>query len=145
MYPVIEVCGSRFTDNPPSSPINGVPQASLLSIADQASHGCLVRAVRLVKPKTMWDQLTSTGFSHLPVRLFINNKEVAVGSGADVLGNPLTALTWLANALQRTERPLRAGDIVTSGTMTGLTQVKADDSVIAEFTGFGTIQLNVQP
>lgn len=146
VYPVIEVCGSRLADNPPPTPAapGGVPLATLLSIADQASHGSLVRAVRLAKPRPAWDALVGAaagGFAGLPVTLSINGAQVAAGSGADVLGDPLTALTWLANALHRAGAHLRAGDIVTSGTMTGLTPVRAGDAVRAEFAGFGAVEV----
>lgn len=142
IYPAIEVCGSRLAENPPATPTSsGVPLATLLSISDQASHGSLVRTFTLAKSKAVWDGMVKGGFEQLAVTLTVNGKAVATGSGSDVLGDPLHALTWLANALVKAGTHLRSGDIVTSGTMTGLTPVAPGDVVRADFAGFGTVEV----
>jgi 2-keto-4-pentenoate hydratase len=111
-----------------------VPLATLLSIADLASHGALVRGGdALAQPLAAWRPLAR-------VRVLINGVEVAVGSGGDVLGDPLLALTWLANVLRADGVALAPGDVVSSGTMTGLAAVTAGDSVTAEFDGVGDVR-----
>ena len=50
-------------------------------------------------------------------RMTINGAEVGVGSGGDILGHPLEALAWLANALAARGRHLEAGDFVLLGSV----------------------------
>ena len=38
----------------------------------------------------------------------IDSKEVEFGTGADIMGNPLNALVWLANHRVRLQKPLKA-------------------------------------
>lgn len=54
----------------------------------------------------------------LPVRLWADGELLGEGSGADALGHPLTALTWLAERLRRDGAMLRAGDVVLTGGLT---------------------------
>jgi len=49
------------------------------------------------------------------VRTFRNGQPVGKGSGADVLGGPLLAMTWLANELRELGIGLEAEQIVTTG------------------------------
>jgi 2-keto-4-pentenoate hydratase len=54
----------------------------------------------------------------LPVRLCVDGGLLGEGSGADALGHPLTALTWLAQRLLHDGAMLRAGDVVLTGGLT---------------------------
>ena len=67
----------------------------------------------------------------------INGAEVGHGTGADVLGHPFTALAWLANTLAERGRPLRAGMIVSTGSIVSTKFPKPGDTVIAELAGLG--------
>jgi 2-keto-4-pentenoate hydratase len=116
----------------------------MLTIADQASHGRLIIAPHLSIRADDWPAF-SKNFKANPARLSINDAEVATGDGSLVLGNPLTALTWLANTLKDANMHLKADDIVTSGTMTGLTPIQHGDSVVADFGGFGKVKLQLSP
>ena len=121
--PAIEVCGSRFKSPKPIS-------SYWLSIADQASHGALVVAQQLRWPAKRWSALESRGgFASDWARVSVNGVQVASGSPANVLGRPLAAVTWLANTLADAAAEggplnyLKEGQIVSSGTMTGMTPV----------------------
>jgi 2-keto-4-pentenoate hydratase len=61
------------------------------------------------------------------------------GTGANVLGDPRLALTWLANELSGLGVPLRAGQVVTTGTCTTPLPIAAGDGVSADFGGLGAI------
>ncbi len=51
-------------------------------------------------------------------RLMINGREIGDGRGGVVMGNPLNALSWLAdNKLTAVGTPLRRGMIVMTGSM----------------------------
>ena len=95
----------------------GTPDA----VADSGLHGALV-----VGPPTeigaLDDPLSLADFS---IVLSRDGEVIARGGSAQVLGSPLRALAYV---LTRTHdqagwRPLRAGDIVTTGTLTGLHEV----------------------
>ena len=95
-----------------------VPDARLLAwdtlgapafIADNAAAGRLV----LGEPCPGWRDLDLCA---VPARLLVDGAVAAEGSTADVMGHPLDALAWLANALIGHGRQLCAGDLVTTGT-----------------------------
>jgi 2-keto-4-pentenoate hydratase len=75
-------------------------------------------------------------------RMLINDTEVGQGVGADVLGHPLAALAWLANTLAERGRPLRAGMVVSTGSIVSTKWPKPGDSVIAEIEGLGRAVAN---
>ena len=59
------------------------------------------------------------GLSSFSATLFEAGGAYATGGGAQVLGSPIQAFGYLVRELARTRgRPLRAGDIVTTGTLT---------------------------
>lgn len=133
--PAVEVCASRFAAQPAST---------LLGIADGASHGCLVVARQHRLSAGQWGRLRAGGFTNYPVTLSVNATVAAVGDGSAVLGDPLVALAWLANALAAAGRPLGEGDMVTTGTMTGLTPVRPGDDVVARFLGMGSVRVTLE-
>jgi 2-keto-4-pentenoate hydratase len=68
-----------------------------------------------------------------------NGRVVATAAAAEVMGNPLNSLAWLANALGRLGRGLRAGDIVLTGSISRVFRPKTGDSVRASFTRLGSV------
>ena len=64
---------------------------------------------------------------------------VAEGSGANALGDPRIALTWLANHLTRRGLGLKAGEIVTTGTCVKPVEIGAGDRVVMDFGALGKI------
>ncbi len=64
---------------------------------------------------------------------------VATNTAAEVLGNPLNSLAWLANHLEARGLGLRAGDLVMSGSISALLRPKAGDVVTARFTRLGSV------
>ena len=73
------------------------------------------------------------------VDLSLNHKVVASGLGNKALGNPLNVIVWLANHL-RSSTGLRAGEIISTGTCTGLIKVSAGDQIEADFGVIGKIK-----
>ena len=72
------------------------------------------------------------------VRLTVNGTEVASGLGSNALGDPINVAVWLANH-KRVSEGLVAGEIISTGTCTGLTKVSSGDQVEAEFGPIGSI------
>jgi 2-oxopent-4-enoate/cis-2-oxohex-4-enoate hydratase len=67
-----------------------------------------------------------------------NGKHDSEGVGSAVQGNPLTAVAWLANTLGAFDIPLKAGEIILSGSLVPLEPVSAGDSVTLELAGVGS-------
>ncbi len=64
---------------------------------------------------------------------------IHTGTGANVLGDPLIALTWLANELSSLALTLKAGQVVITGTCIKPLAVKPGDHVMADFGLIGRI------
>jgi 2-keto-4-pentenoate hydratase len=70
----------------------------------------------------------------------MNGQIMATNTAAEVLGNPLNSLAWLANHLGSRGLGLRAGDVVMSGSISTLLRPKAGDVVTARFTRLGSVR-----
>jgi 2-keto-4-pentenoate hydratase len=70
-------------------------------------------------------------------RLTINGREIGVGRGSDVMGNPLNALSWLADKLAADGRPLRHGMIVMTGSVVPIQFPNPGDRAVVEVSGLG--------
>ena len=74
-------------------------------------------------------------------RMLINGKEVGVGVGTDVMGEPLDALAWLANTLARRGRYLRAGEVVLLGSLVQTHWIERGDEVLIQNDPLGSASL----
>lgn len=73
-------------------------------------------------------------------RMAIDGQEVAAGRGADILGHPLEALAWLANALAARGRTLSAGTLVLLGSVVETVWPEAGQTVAIEIDGLGSAE-----
>jgi 2-keto-4-pentenoate hydratase len=78
------------------------------------------------------------------VAMRINGKLLGQGEGARALGDPMNVLVWLANQQSRFGRGLVAGDIVSTGTCTGLDRVAPGDGAAADFGSLGQVELTLR-
>lgn len=60
-----------------------------------------------------------------------------VGRISELIGGPLGILTWLARKLVESGEPLRAGEVILTGTLTPPIRLEPGQSYTAEFAGFG--------
>ncbi|HWP47668.1 MAG TPA: fumarylacetoacetate hydrolase family protein [Candidatus Limnocylindrales bacterium] len=127
LHPAIEIPDSRFKDFDRV----GAPQL----IADNA---CACFFVLGNETTADW---RSTELSTHPVSLILNSLHTDQGSGANVLGDPRIALTWLANELITRGEELKAGQIVTTGTCLRPVRIKPGDRVVGDFGLFGTVEV----
>lgn len=90
------------------------------SMAAQALHGALVVGPQFGRPDFASEKSLADQLSHLSLKLYLNDQPEAVdqGVGSNVLDGPIQALAYLANELAAAGRQLRAGDIITTGTLT---------------------------
>ena len=80
-------------------------------------------------------------FARHPVALTINGTRTLTGSGAAVLGNPLTVVAWLANELPKFGRRLRRGDRITTGVTTDIYLAQPGDRLAADFGPMGRVEM----
>lgn len=112
----------------------GVPT---LIADDFFNAGCV-----LGTPTRNWRSLD---LASLQGRMWINDVEVASGSGAMVLGHPLNALAWLANAQsQQAMDGLKAGEFVMLGSLVQTQWIKAGDRTRIEISGLGSVSLDME-
>ena len=105
------------------------------TIADNASSAGLVLGKERRKP----DELDLTAIDATLTR---NGEQVATGRSDAVLGNPAIAVAWLAQKVASFGVRLEAGHVVLPGSCTRAYDVKAGDSVVAEFTGLGSVSVS---
>jgi 2-keto-4-pentenoate hydratase len=103
---------------------------------DFVADGIAGNAVVLGQPLT---RVTGLDLALEGVVCELNGQIVATNTAAEVLGNPLNALAWLANHLAARDLGLRAGDLVMSGSISILLRPKAGDVVSARFTRLGSV------
>lgn len=76
-----------------------------------------------------------------PVAMTINGAPRGSGTGDRALGDPRNVLLWLANQQSTQGHGLKAGDIVSTGTCTGLDAVAPGDRVRADFGELGAVEI----
>jgi len=87
-----------------------------------------------------WDRID---LKDIDASLQLNGNVVGRGSGAEVFGDPIAAVLWLAHALAARGSTLQAGDIIATGSCTGLAQVAPGQCVRAGFGELGHVELNL--
>ena len=100
------------------------------TVSDNASCGVFVLGDKLIDPRRV--DLVTCGMI-----LEKNGDIVGTGAGAATLGNPVNAMVWLANTLGRLGIPLKAGDVVLSGSLAALIPVQAGDNLRVTIGGIG--------
>ena len=125
LHPAIEVPDSRYND----FVTVGAPQL----IADSACADWFVLGARTSSDWRSRDLATH------PVVVYLDGEQVSTGSGANVLGDPRVALTWLVNELRTYGDGISAGQFVTTGTCVIPLPIKPGSTMRADFGEFGTV------
>lgn len=128
-FAAIELLDSRYAENGPRS--------TLEKLADCIVQGGIVCSA----PRADW---RSIDFSKLGVVLTVDGKEIARNTGSHPSGDPVAPMLALANALRKTSG-ISAGQIVTTGTWTGVNFVGADSVAVAQFDGFEPVSVQYAP
>lgn len=126
IHPAIELVETRFEtwEGPPG----------LAKLADFGSNGGFCFG----PGSTQW---RSRDLGRPTVTLEIDGKRIAERTGGNTAGHPMRALVWLANHVGRLGHGLKPGDIVTTGSHTGLVFTGHDSRVVARVAGLGEANL----
>jgi 2-oxopent-4-enoate/cis-2-oxohex-4-enoate hydratase len=101
------------------------------TVADNASAGLFLLGDQAVDPRRV--DLKTCGMI-----LEKNGEIVGLGAGAATLGHPLNAVAWLANTLGRRGIPLKAGEVILSGSLATMVGAKAGDHMRVTIGGMGS-------
>jgi 2-oxopent-4-enoate/cis-2-oxohex-4-enoate hydratase len=101
------------------------------TVADNASCGYFLLGQQSVDPRKI--DLSTVGMT-----MELNGKLVSTGSGAAALGaSPVSTVAWLANTLGKLGTPLKAGEVILSGSLVPLQSVKPGDFMSVTIGGIG--------
>ncbi len=106
------------------------------TIADNASSGVYVMGGPI-------GRLEETDLAGLGMVLNRNGSAASFGGGAACLGNPLTAVLWLARTCATLGTPLKAGDVVLSGALGPMVPVAPGDVLEARVAGLGAVKVAI--
>ena len=101
------------------------------TVADNASCGLFMLGDRAISPRKI--DLTTCGMV-----VEKNGSIISTGAGAAALGSPVNCVTWLANTLGQFGIPLKAGEVILSGSLVPLEPVKAGDHMSVSIGGMGS-------
>jgi len=123
VVPAIEIIDSRIADWKITLPD---------TIADNASSARVVLGgnatpISAIDPRAIGATLRRNG------------EIIATGTSAAVLGNPATAVAWLANKVHAFGVTLEAGHVILPGSCTRAYDVAAGDSIRADFDILGSV------
>lgn len=104
------------------------------TVADNASCGAVILSAEPVDiPLDELPQVSAV--------MSIDGVEAGRGTGADVMGHPLEPLKWLAGVLAAQSVPLKAGDIILTGSFCGAAPVTPSADVEVDYGAFGTLSI----
>ena len=124
--PAIELIDSRITDW-------NIKIAD--TIADNASSAGYVLGPERVSP-------VDIDLRTIQARLLRNGEQVAEGRSDAVLGNPVTAVAWLADKVAGFGVILQAGHVILPGSVHRAIDANAGDDFTADFDGLGSVRLS---
>jgi len=113
----IEIAECRF-------PFTALPSLSAI-LADGSASGRYVYGGSIANRR---DRL-----ARIEVSLEVDGQIRRRGVGADVMGNPLAPLLWLAEELRRWGQGLKAGEMISTGSTTGMLPIHEGQHVHAWF------------
>ncbi len=127
LHPAIEIPDSRYDD----FCAVGAPQL----IADDA---CAHLFVLGAPANAAWRDRDLAAHE---VSAVVEGKSRHAGRGANVLGDPRVALTWIANELSGLGLGLAAGQVVTTGTCVVPVNIVPGDRFVASYGDFGRLSV----
>lgn len=129
LHPGLELAECRFIHDQAFPPLPAI-------LADGAGSGTIVYGPAI-------DDWRHRDIAGQQVTLSCNGKPRRSGTAAAALDHPIVPLTWLANELSRTGVGLKAGQMVSTGTLTGMLAPKPGETYLADFGPFGSVTLAV--
>ncbi|WP_149535792.1 2-keto-4-pentenoate hydratase [Siccirubricoccus phaeus] len=127
-FPVMEMVESRYQDPRAVNPLE--------AMADNVAHAGLVFGADVPN----WRSLD---LPNLAVKQTAGGETQVERIGGNPSLDPVTPLVWLANFLPTVGLHLEAGQVVTTGSCTGLLWVPGKQRVTGGFAGFGEVAVDL--
>ena len=125
LHPGLELAECRFMHDAAFPPLPAI-------LADGAGSGTIVYGPAIADWKTR-------DIAGQEATLSSNGRLRRKGTAAAALDHPMVPLAWLANELSRTGIGLKAGQMVSTGTLTGMLSPKPGETYVADFGPFGRV------
>jgi 2-keto-4-pentenoate hydratase len=129
VHPAIEITDTRFAAL--------ASQERPSHIADQLNHGALAVGASAAN-------LASVDPRAQKAVMEVNGDIRAETIGGNPAGDPMRLLLWLANVGSRAAGGLRAGSVITTGSLTGVVLVSPPVHLRADLPGLGTVSVSVK-
>jgi len=127
LHPGIELAECRFMHDAAFPPLPAI-------LADGAGASTIVHGPAIED----WRRRDIAGQEAV---LYCNGKPRRKGTAAAALDHPMVPLAWLANELSRTGVGLKAGQMISTGTLTGMLAPGQGETYVADFGSFGSVSL----
>ena len=125
LHPGLELAECRFIHDAAFPPLPAI-------LADGAGSGTIIYGPAIENWKTR-------DIAGQEATLTSNGRLRRKGKAADALDHPMAPVTWLANELSRTGVGMKAGQLVSTGTLTGMLAPKPGETYVADFGPFGGV------
>lgn len=125
LHPGLELAECRFVHNAAFPPLPAI-------LADGAGCGTIVYGPAI-------DDWRNRDIAGQEVTLASDGRLRRKGSAGAALDHPIVPVTWLANELSRTGVGMKAGQMVSTGTLTGMLAPKPGETYVADFGPFGSV------
>ncbi len=103
------------------------------TVADNASSGRYVLGDKR-------EALSGIDLPNVSMKMQKNGEPITEGNGAEVMGNPVNAVAWLANKLWGYGVTLKKGEVILSGAFSNAPFAQRGDVFTADFGSLGTVR-----
>jgi len=128
LHPGLELAECRFIHDQAFPPLPAI-------LADGAGSGTIIYRPAIEDWRTR-------DIAGQEATLSCDGKVRRKGTAAAALDHPMVPLAWLANELSRTGIGLKAGQMISTGTLTGMLAPKPGESYRADFGPFGSVTVS---
>ncbi|KAF1066393.1 MAG: 2-oxo-hept-4-ene-1,7-dioate hydratase [Pseudomonas citronellolis] len=129
--PALEILDARIQRKDPQT---GRSRSVLDTISDNAANAAVVLGGRAFRPDALDADMRRIG------AIVSRNGEVEeTGLAAGVLNHPAYGVAWLANRLHAFGIVLEAGEVILAGSFIRPIDVKAGDTIVADYGEFGSV------
>lgn len=106
------------------------------NVSDNAFFGAYILGDEILNPLDIDMEL-------MGLILEVNGKQAGTGVGAAVMGHPAEGIVWLAKRMCEVNMPLKAGEIVLSGSFIGAEYIYPGDYINARFSSLGEVSVRL--
>ncbi|HQS14560.1 fumarylacetoacetate hydrolase family protein [Reyranella sp.] len=128
LHPGLELAECRFIHDASFPPLPSI-------LADGAGSGTIVYGPAI-------DDWRNRDIAGQEATLSSDGRPRRKGTAAAALDHPMVPLTWLANELSRTGVGMKEGQMVSTGTLTGMLAPRPGETYVADFGPFGSVTVS---